>query len=85
MSNIKITDKTKPKPAVNLKVGQYYRDRTTGDVFIIAKHGNAGNHSLICLKDGGPYTLNATQNIIEAFGNDQADFDLIDNVEIVLF
>jgi hypothetical protein len=89
MSNIKITDKTKAKPSVDLKVGQYYRDRTTGDVFILATHSASSSlsnseYSLICLRDGAPYSSYAARDIIGAFSNDEEDFDLIDNVEIVL-
>jgi hypothetical protein len=85
MSNIKITDKTKTKQSNTPTVGQYYRDRTSGDVFILARHDNSEQHSLICLRDGRPYSSDATQKPIGAFCGDEADFDLIDNVEIVLF
>jgi hypothetical protein len=84
MSKITITNKTKTKSSNTPKVGQYYRDRTTGDVFILAKHDNAEQHSLICLRDGCPYSSDAAQKPIGAFSNDEEDFDLIDNVEIIL-
>ena len=84
MSNIKITDKIKAKAKVKYTVGQYYRDRTSGDVFVLVKHGLSEQYSLICLRDGCPYSSDATQKPIGAFCNDEEDFDLIDNVEIVL-
>ena len=84
MSKIKITDKVKAKAEVEYTAGQYYRDRTSGDVYILAMHSHQTNYSLINLRDGHPYSSNATQNIIGAFCGDEEDFDLIDNVEIVL-
>ena len=86
MSKITITNKTKTKSSNTPKVGQYYRDRTTGDVFILAKNSNSepAQHSLICLRDGCPYSSDAAQKPIGAFCNDEEDFDLIENVEIVI-
>ena len=84
MSKITITNNIKDKSSNAMKVGQYYRDRTTGDVFILVKHGLSELYSLICLRDGYPYSSDATQKPIGAFCNDEEDFDLIDNVEIVL-
>ena len=86
MSKITITNNIKDKSSKAMKVGQYYRDRTTGDVFILAKNSNSepAQHSLICLRDGRPYSSDTTQKPIGAFSNDEEDFDLIDNVEIVL-
>jgi hypothetical protein len=84
MSKITITNNIKDKSSKAMKVGQYYRDRTTGDVFILAKHGNTEQHSLICLRDGCPYSSDSAQKPIGAFCNDEEDFDLIENVEIVI-
>ena len=84
MSNIKITDKVKVKAKVEYTAGQYYRDHTSGDVFILVKHGLSEQYSLICLRDGCPYSSDATQKPIGAFCNDEEDFDLIDNVEIII-
>ena len=84
MSNITITNKTQAKTAVKYTAGQYYRDRTSGDVYILAMHSNSYDYSLICLRDGASYSLNSTQNPIGAFYGHEADFDLIENVEIVL-
>ena len=84
MSNITITNNVKEKAKVQYTVGQYYRDRTTCDVYILAMHSHQNSYSLINLRDGHPYSLNATQNINDAFCGDEEDFDLIDNVEIVL-
>ena len=84
MSKITITNNIKEKAKEQYSVGQYYRDRTTGDVFILVKHGLSEQYSLICLRDGCPYSSDATQKPIGAFCNDEEDFDLIDNVEIVL-
>ena len=84
MSKIKITDKIKAKAEVEYTAGQYYRDRTSGDVFILVKHGLSEQYSLICLRDGCPYYSDATRNPIEAFCGDEADFDLIEDIEIIL-
>jgi hypothetical protein len=89
MSKITITNNIKDKSSNAMKVGQYYRDRTTGDVFILATHSASSSlsnseYSLICLRDGAPYSSYAARDIIGAFSNDEADFDLIENVEIVI-
>ena len=84
MSNIKITDKIKAKAEVEHTAGQYYRDRTSGDVYILAIHSDSYDHSLICLRDGTSYSLKATQNPIGAFYGDKADFDLVENIEIII-
>ncbi len=86
MSNIKITDKIKDKAPVQYTVGQYYRDRTSGAAYFLVKHSNfePAEHSLICLRDGRPYSSERAQKPIGAFCGDEADFDLIENVEIVL-
>ena len=84
MSNIKITDKIKAKAEVEYTAGQYYRDRTSGDVYILAIHSNSYDHSLICLRDGASYSIKSTQNPIGAFCGDEADFDLIEDIEIIL-
>ena len=84
MSNIKITDKIKAKAKVEYTAGQYYRDRTSGDVYILAIHSDSYDHSLICLRDGTSYFIKPTQNPIGAFYGHEADFDLIEDIEIVL-
>lgn len=84
MSNITITNNIKEKAKVQYCTGQYYRDRTTDTVYILALHSRQNSYSLIDLRNGRPYSENATQNINDAFCGDEEDFDLIDNVEIVL-
>jgi len=89
MSNITITEKFQDKSSFAPTAGQYYRDRTTCHVYILATHSASSTlsnpeHSLICLRDGAAYSLNSSRDIIGAFSGDEDDFDLIDNVEIVL-
>ena len=84
MSNITITNNIKEKAKAQYTAGQYYRDRTTGDVFILVKHGLSEQYSLICLRDGCPYSSDATQKPGGAFCGDEADFDLVENIEIII-
>ena len=84
MSNITITNNIKEKAEVQYIAGQYYRDRTTGDVYILAIHSYPHDHSLICLRGGASYSLDSTKKPIGAFSGDEAVFELIEDIEIIL-
>ena len=83
MSNIKITDKIKAKSNTEYKVGQYYKDNTSGDIYILSKH-NSDHYVLIDVDTGHSYSDVTATNIIDAFCGEEDDFELINNVEIII-
>lgn len=83
MSNIKITDKVKAKSNTEYKVGQYYKDNTSRDIYILSKH-KSDHYVLIDVKTGHPYSGSTVTNIIDVFSGDEDDFEIINNVEIII-
>ena len=83
MSNIKITDKIKAKSNTEYKVGQYYKDNTNGYIYILSEYKN-DYYLLMDVKTGHPYSGSTVTNIIDAFSGDEDDFEIINNVEIII-
>ena len=75
------------KPRLNPCVGEWFRDRTTGSVYVLGLiHVTADERSymLLCVDNGYAYTPRPSKTAIAAFGEDSQDFDRIDTVEITL-
>lgn len=83
MSNIKITDKIKAKSNTEYKVGQYYKDNTNGYIYILSEYKN-DYYLLMDVKTGHSYSGSTVTNIIDAFSGDEDDFEIINNVEIII-
>ena len=88
MSKLKITDSINSRKA-EVKVGQFYKDTSHnghGRIYIVAQfHGITGSYkfALVDISTGKCYT-SATNSITDVFANDRADFELIENVEIIV-
>lgn len=83
MSTVTVTNKTEDKPA-EIKAGQYYRDISEHggqSLYIVAKIDD--DFILVDAENGRSY-MRTPMKREDIFGNDQEDFVLVPNVEIIL-
>lgn len=73
-NQIKYTDNTEKEPKI--KVGQFYREDDTQDLYIVARLQPPGNYVLISLTDGISWT-EPMFDIDEIYDNDIRGFTLI--------
>ena len=89
MSKLKITDNTIKPLSKQIEIGQFYKDTSSfgnNRIYIVAQfHGKTGSckFALVEINTGMCYTSETT-SITDVFANDIADFELIENVEIII-
>jgi hypothetical protein len=89
MNKVKITDKTIKSLSKQIEIGQFYKDTNchgNNAIYIVAQfHGKTGSRkfALVEINTGKCYT-SETISITNVFANDRADFELIENVEIII-
>jgi hypothetical protein len=89
MSKLKITDNTTKPLREQIEIGQFYKDTNpygNNGIYIVAQLYNTSNiceFVLVEINTGKCYT-NSTLSITDVFADDIADFEPIENIEIII-
>lgn len=84
MTNFKITDKISASKSVEIQVGQFYKDVSHNGygIYLVVETPMKG-YFLFNLSSGHSY-LSRSSTLKGIFGDDYVDFELIQNLEIII-